>query len=272
MNPATTAHRPPGSRWRSLRGSLRGSPRQAPARPRQGFARPRQALARRWRLLRHRGDAVECPLCGSRFSEFAPDFNRWHAKCWRCGSHERHRGLWLHLQRHPELLAGVRSFLHVSPEWCLERRLRPLIGPGYRTSELEPGRADLALDLTAADLPDASFDAILCSHVLEHIPDDRAAMRELHRLVRPGGWAIVMVPIDHSRAATYEDAAIRSAGARLEAFWQVDHVRLYAPDIADRLAAAGFEVETARPAVELGREAALRYGLLESDDVLVCRC
>jgi SAM-dependent methyltransferase len=235
-----------------------------------GWDRVRRGLARRWRAARHRGDRVECPLCGSRFRDFAPEWNRAGARCWRCGSAERHRALWLHLQRHPDLLDGVGSLLHVSPEWCLQRRLRPLVGAGYVTSEYEPGRADLALDLRAIALEDAGLDAIVCSHVLEHIDDDAAAMRELHRVLRPGGWAIVMVPIDHTRARTYEDPTIVAAADRVRAFWQHDHVRLYALDIADRLTAAGFEVTRARPAVEEGTAAATRFGLLDSDDVFVC--
>jgi SAM-dependent methyltransferase len=227
-------------------------------------------MVQRLRGLRYRGDQVQCPLCGGHFSQFGPIYKRERAKCWRCGSLQRHRGLWLHLQQH-KLLAGVESLLHVSPEWCLKRRLRPLLNSGYVTSEIEPGRADLTLDLTATALPDGSFDAIVCSHVLEHIEDDAAAMREMRRLLRPGGWAIVMVPIDHERERTLEDPAVQTPQERLRAYRQSDHVRLYAPDVADRLAAARFDVECANPARELGREAARRYGLLESDDVFVCR-
>jgi predicted SAM-dependent methyltransferase len=226
----------------------------------------------RYRVLANRGDAVECPVCGHDFRAFRDDWNRPNAICWRCGSHERHRALWLYLDRlHPELLAGAEELLHFAPEWCLEHRLRQIPGLSYRTADLDPAVGELQLDITDMNLPDDSFDAILCSHVLEHVEDDGAAMRELQRVLKPGGWVIVMVPLDINRTRTYENASITAPADREREFWQFDHVRLYAPDIADRLDAAGFEVTTERVARELGRAAAERHRLLESDYLFLCR-
>jgi SAM-dependent methyltransferase len=236
-----------------------------------GLEKARHAALRRYGAARHRGSAVECPLCGARFSAFKPAWNRANAICWRCGSHERHRATWVHLQRHPELLRDARSLLHFAPEYCLERRMREVPGLRYVTADLDPALGELELDLTALALEDGAFDAILCSHVLEHVPDDAAAMRELHRVVAPGGWVLVMVPIDHSREQTFEDPAIVAPEARVQAFWQADHVRLYALDVADRLRAAGFEVTRATPAAELGPQLAARHGLLVEEDLFICQ-
>lgn len=233
--------------------------------------RARRVLLNRWRCVVHFGRGVRCPLCGWSFTRFRDDWNRAHAICWRCGSHERHRALWLFLRSRPELMGCAASLLHFAPEWCLEHRLRRRRGLRYVTADLEPGVGELQLDLTRLALPDASFDAILCSHVLEHIDDDRTAMRELRRVLSPGGWAIVMVPIDHSRAQTYEDPAITSPEDRARAYWQHDHVRLYAPDIVDRLADAGLRVERHNVAEVLGERTVARNGLLAVDDVLLCR-
>ena len=238
-----------------------------PATPR----RLARALALRRQVLANRGDAVECPVCGHRFARFRDDWNRANAICWRCGSHERHRALWLYLKRNPELLASASSLLHFAPEWCLERRLRRLRGVRYVTADLEPGAAELQLDITRLDLADSAFEAIIVSHVLEHVQDDAAAMRELRRVLSPGSWAIVMVPLDIGRSRTYEDAAITAPADREREFLQHDHVRLYAPDIAERLTAAGFDVTTARVARDLGPDATARYGLVESDWLFVCR-
>jgi SAM-dependent methyltransferase len=220
---------------------------------------------------RHRGSAVQCPLCANAFDRFKDDWNRPDALCWRCGSHERHRAQWLALQRRPELLRDARSLLHLSPEWCLRRRLTRLPGLRYVTSDLDPAQAvDLRLDVTALDLPDDAFDAVMCSHVLEHVPDDGAAMRELRRVTAPGGWCLVMVPIDLTRARTYEDWSITEASERERAFLQHDHVRLYAPDIAERLRAAGFAVDVIDMPAELGDQAA-PYRLNASDLIFLCR-
>lgn len=236
------------------------------------MSRLRDAVRVRAATARHRGNAVRCPLCDNAFDRFKDDWNRPNALCWRCGAHERHRAQWLLLQRRPQLLDAARSLLHFSPEWCLRRRLAQRPGLRYVTTDLDPAQdVDLRLDVTALDLPDGAFDAVLCSHVLEHVPDDAAAMAELRRVTSPGGFTLVMVPLALDRAATYEDPAITDPADRERAFLQHDHVRLYAPDIAERLRAAGFTVEVADMHGEVGPADAARHGLLASDLIFLCR-
>jgi SAM-dependent methyltransferase len=221
--------------------------------------------------MRHRGDAVACPVCGRSWDRFKDDWNRPDALCWRCGSHERHRAQWLLFERRPELLGGATRLLHFAPEWCLRRRLERHGGFEYVTADLDPRDVDLRLDVTRLDLPDGAFDAVICSHVLEHVPDDATAMRELRRVTRKGGWCLVLVPLDVERAGTHEDAAITAPEDRLREFWQPDHVRLYAPDIEQRLRGAGFDVEVIRPARDFGEDVARRARLLPSDWLFLCR-
>ncbi|HWD63912.1 MAG TPA: methyltransferase domain-containing protein [Solirubrobacteraceae bacterium] len=222
-------------------------------------------------MVRHRGEQVSCPLCGRSFRCFMDAWNRPDAICWRCGSHERHRALWLFLEQRPELLAGAGSLLHFAPEWALRRRFSQLTHLRYVTADLSDPDVDLQLDLTALALPDASYDAVVCSHVLEHVSDDRAAMSELRRITAPGGWCLVMVPLDLGRSQTYEDPSITSPEERERAYRQHDHLRLYAADIGARLQQAGFAVERVEPAGSFGPEALARCRLLESDYIWLCR-
>ena len=237
----------------------------------RGRGRVAAAVARRVQMLRHRGDAVLCPICGHSFDRFKDDWNRPNALCWRCGSHERHRAQWLVLTGRRGLLDDVRSLLHFAPEWTLRHRLQQLRGVRYVTADLYQQDVDLRLDLTALDLSDASFDAVVCSHVLEHVEDDAAAMRELARVTAPAGWCLVMVPLDLSRQETYEDPAITKPAERLRAFWEHDHVRLYAADIGDRLRDASLAVERIQPARELGAETVRRCRINEADEIWLCR-
>jgi SAM-dependent methyltransferase len=234
-------------------------------------ARVAAGLQRRVRMLRRRGNDVLCPICDHSFDRFKDEWNRPNALCWRCGSHERHRAQWLVLTGPRGLLRDARSLLHFAPEWTLRHHLQRLPDLRYVTADLYQEDVDLRLDLTALDLPDAGFDAVLCSHVLEHVDDDAAAMRELARVTAPGGWCLVMVPLDLSRPETYEDPAITAPEERLRAFWQHDHVRLYAADIGDRLRDAGFDVERIRPERELGPETVRRCRIDEADEIWLCR-
>jgi SAM-dependent methyltransferase len=104
------------------------------------------------------------------------------------------------------------------------------------------GQAMARIDLTDTGLPDGSRTLIWCSHVLEHIPDDGKALSEMRRVLAPGGLVVLQVPIGGEH--TLEDPCIATAEARLEAYLQEDHVRLYGRDIVERIEAAGFECET----------------------------
>jgi SAM-dependent methyltransferase len=139
----------------------------------------------------------------------------------------------------------------------------------YLTADLL-APADRQLDITAIDLPDASFDVVICSHVLEHVPDDRRAMSEMLRVLRPGGRALVMVPYDLERP-THEDPSVSSPEERLRRFGQHDHVRRYGADLGERLSGEGFEVSEATFAELFDRERSLRHALPAGRTIFDCR-
>ncbi len=220
--------------------------------------RPLARLRRRRLRRRERGDAVECPVCGGRFARFLPYGGREEAICPGCGCAERHRLLWLWLVEGARLRGRMLAF---GPDDATERRLRSRPGLDYLSADIDGSQAMIAADVTALPFRDGEFDAILCSHVLEHVPDEAAALRELRRVLRPGGWAAVMIPVDRSVPATLEDGAARSREERQERFGHWDHVRLYGADAAERLAAD----EVVDALRRFGAERARRHGLRRRD-------
>lgn len=197
--------------------------------------------------LFYRGRGVECPVCGAHYRRFLPYgyvASRPNALCPRCLALERHRLLWLYLTRETDLCTTRPRLLHIAPEACLMRRLKPCYAAcadRYVTADLESPLADLHFDVQRIPLPDASFDVLICNHLLEHVADDRLALRELHRILRPGGWGILLSPVERTRAHTYEDDTVTDPEERTRIFGQYDHRRIYGADYADRLRAAGFE-------------------------------
>ncbi|MBX3280507.1 MAG: methyltransferase domain-containing protein [Acidobacteria bacterium] len=154
--------------------------------------------------------------------------------------------------------------------------LRGMPGIGYIAADLFSGLADVNLDLTDENevrnrLGESVYSIILCSHVLEHIDDDPAAMRAIRNLLRKDGRALIQVPLDWSREVTYEDFGITAPEARARAFGQWDHVRIYGRDFMDRLQAAGLEVELVYPRDVCTDEAIARMQLDPQDPIFLCR-
>ena len=221
----------------------------------------------------YRGDRVACPICGGRFRTFLPFgvVRRENAQCPACGALERHRLLWMWLERRTDLFRAPHTLLHVAPEALLARRLAETPGLRYVSADLESPRARLRADATRLPFRDGSFDVILGLHVLEHVPDDAAAMRELRRVLAPGGWAVLQSPVDIARAATFEDWSVTDPAARERVFGQRDHVRIYGADYEDRLRAAGFAVEASAFAGELPEEEARRFGIDRDETLTIGR-
>lgn len=192
------------------------------------------------------------------------------ALCMQCGALERHRLAWLYLERRTDLFDGhSKAMLHVAPELCFQRRFRKRVGAGYVAADLDSPRAAVRMDVTDIQYPDGFFDVIFCSHVLEHVPDDRRAMREFLRVLKPGGWAILLVPVTADR--TVEDPSVTDPAERLRRFGQEDHVRRYGPDYADRLREAGFDVSVTRVPDLVSAADAVRMGLTPAaGDIFHC--
>ena len=226
---------------------------------------PLRQLKQSVKALPYRGEGRDCPVCGQSATRFLPygvgEGNvREDAQCPHCGSLERHRLSWYFMAQQTDLFDGrAKRVLHVAPELCLERNLRKALGRSYITADLSHPRAMVHLDVMDIPYPNDYFDVVYCSHVLEHVPDDRQAMREIYRTLKPDGWAVLLVPIFGQ--VTFEDPSVTSPEERKRVFGQSDHVRIYGPDYIDRLREAGFYVVQRSVSALVQAEDARRMGL-----------
>ena len=188
------------------------------------------------------GSSHQCNLCKTELRAFliAREAET-ELECPICGSRPRHRTTWIYLNERTNLFDGnPKRMLHVAPEPSISSLVRQVDYIDYLSGDLDPSRAMVRMDVTDIQYPNDSFDVIYCSHVLEHVPADRKGMREFYRVLKPGGWAILAVPI--LREKTFEDPTVTSPEERARVFGQFDHVRAYGNDLKDRLEEAGFQV------------------------------
>lgn len=210
------------------------------------------------------GSRFECPVCNHRFRKLLPYGYvnmRENALCPSCLSLERHRMLWLFLKEQTDFFTSPLKVLHFAPEPCFLKRIEKLGNIDYVTADYESPLAKVKLDIQNIPFEDNMFDVIFCSHILEHIENDRLAMSEMFRVIKPGGWGIMMCPVEHDRAATYEDVSITNPIEREKHFGQKDHFRIYGRDFARRLSEAGFKVNEVRYGAEVAPELCERYAL-----------
>ena len=211
------------------------------------------------------GERRRCNLC--RFEGAFRAYGhppRYGAQCPRCLSRERHRLLKLWADAHPLELAD-KVILHFAPESVVSSSLRDCARK-YIAADLDKNLADVVLNIEDIALPDQSVDVVVALHVLEHV-DDRKALNELYRVLRPGGLAIVMVPLIEGWDATYEDSSIVKPSERVKRFGQWDHVRYYGRDVRDRIRSAGFglaEFTATEPDVQA-------WGLSRGEKIFLCR-
>lgn len=195
-----------------------------------------------YRLLLSWPRRVECNLCGWRGQRFLTYLHR-HVLCPTCGSQVRHRLIAAALDLRPDrthrLALSGKRLLHLSPEYCLAQRFRRTAGT-YVAADFVTASANIRVDVMRLPFLDATIDVFVACDVLEHIDDDQLALKEVHRVLRPGGVAVLTVPNADGLAVTWRDPAIATPSQREEAFGQIDHVRLYGDDFASIVAEAGF--------------------------------
>lgn len=197
-------------------------------------------------------------------------YYRENAVCPFCYSFDRERLVLLFLHAKTDVFTAKLKLLHVAPEPHLMKVLKNLPNLDYLSGDIESPRAMTKMDITKIDRNDKTFDAIICNHVLEHIPDDRKAMAELYRILKPGGWAILQVPLSPLLEQTYEPPIPDNPRLRKKEFGQEDHVRIYGKDYKDRLKQAGFQVDAYNYSKEFGEETAKKYALIAEESLFFC--
>lgn len=208
------------------------------------------------------GNKHHCNICGAHLSHFI-EFSKSELMCPRCGSLRRSRRLCILINNHLENTVEV---LHFSPERCLSDKFRKQFGNKYNTSDLAGEfRADKHLDLRQTGEPDSKYGLIICYHVLEHIEEDSKAIRELYRILKPGGVCLIQTPFRDGEIL--EDFSIIAPEERTIAFGQWDHVRVYSAEgLAERLREAGFHVD-----INTYFDDNNDLGLIEGETVIVAK-
>ncbi len=195
----------------------------------------------------YKGKKQHCPICGGNFRTFLPygytNTSSDNRLCPSCLSLERHRLIWLYLKNKTKLFNEAMSLLHIAPEQSFYKRFKAIKTLDYYTADLESPLAEYHFDIHKIPFDNNKFDMIMCNHVLEHVDDEFKVTRELYRVLKPGGFAILQVPINLSFDKTYEDKNITSPEEREKHYGQYDHVRWHGLDYPERLEKSGFVVD-----------------------------
>ena len=202
----------------------------------------------------YRGNALKCSCCGLRAGRFMDwvfvegVFNRKRytspesVLCPYCGSAPRHRVICQWLADNKDALGSSPRILMWAAESNIKRWLRKQ-GFRYTTADLMDTFADVRADIQNSPFADGSWDFITCNHVLEHVPDFRAALRELRRILAKDGILEITAPTDYRFTTTYEDPSIVAEAERIEHFGQHDHLRVFGSDFKQQIEQCGFRVE-----------------------------
>jgi SAM-dependent methyltransferase len=243
-----------------------------------------------------KGDKFTDPIDGKSFKSMLPygyETQRNNVLSPSTLSLERHRLLWLYLNEQTDFFTSeldsdaavtntkiiklrdaetnsALKVLHFAPEQAFYKLFRQQKNLDYTTTDLFSPLADVKADICNLPFEDNQYDVILCNHVLEHIPDDTKAMKELYRVLKPGGMAILQIPQDLNRDVTFADDSITDQKERAKIFGQYDHVRIYGRDYFDKLRSIGFTVIEEDYTRKIEPELVEKYCLAKGEIIPVC--
>ena len=221
----------------------------------------RASAGRRLRQVSHFGLERYCPLCRSHVRSFLPHGTpvRPEALCPICHSKEAHRLAWLYLSERTEILNTPSIVLHVAPEPDLGRWLQRQPTITYLSGDIRFGVGELCMDLCQLPIRDDSVDLIYCAHVLNAVPDEYRAMQEVQRVLKPGGTAVMTMPLQPGAATQEPDE--NSPEGRIRLCNDPDIYRIYGEDLPQRFADVDLQIELEDFFGSLPAEKARRFGL-----------
>jgi SAM-dependent methyltransferase len=222
----------------------------------------------------YRGDEFECNCCGKIFRKFKPKgiFLRKNAKCPYCGSLERNRVLLFYLEKETNIFTKKDcKVLHFAPEYCFSQKFNPHSFAAYIDADINPNYANHVIDIESIPYSDGYFDYIICSHVLGHVPDEQKAIKELYRVLKSDGIALIMTVIDRNKEKTFEDPSINTPEDRLKHYSEPNLLRLHGLDFPQTLSHC-FKVEEIDYRKRFNENFQRRFSLGDGNREIIFNC
>jgi len=230
------------------------------------LANPIKNAIQRFKL---KGAKVRCNICGKNLDHFSNEGTRLNARCPECGSLESTRTLWFYLSNEVLGKKNKNKFLYFSPEPVLYEKLKNF------TIQLEEQSLEYFNNLHNAGfekLQGSRYDVIIFSHQLQYVKDDQAVFNELNRLLRPGGFVVILTLVNWEMDRTYEKPVTDEDRDRLRLLFEPGLERVYGADFQKRLVKAGFGVEAIDYADQLGSFAREYYRLGDGSREMIFKC
>ena len=233
------------------------------------------------------GRKKQCYICKKTFLKFKPYKNGVYSPfikelevigsdplnfgCYYCGAHDRERHLFMYFDKLKfwKLFKG-KNVLHFAPEKHLRIKLKDLVKANYIQADLNPQNNEIyKIDITEISFPDMTFDFVICNHVLEHIPNDLKALKEIYRVLRTRGKAILQTPFSKMIQNSFEDPRINSDELRERFYGEIDHYRIYGIDFFQKLKSVGFKLNIIKNDELFSNEECYKFGVNPKEDLIM---
>lgn len=244
------------------------------------------------RYINRLGRKRKCYICGKTFGHFTkyrngtrkiPDFLRRlvivgsdidNFGCQYCGSHDRERHLCMFFDR-LNLWKKIRNsrIIHFAPEKNLTSKIRSMEPKQYVLADIYPNN-DQVQQIDIVDVPfgDSAFDFIICNHVLEHVKEYKSALKEIYRILSPGGIGVLQTPYSKLLKSNFEDENINTNELRSYFYGQEDHCRVFSEDnLFTDLRDSGLELRMVKHSDHFNDQESQYYGVNKKEDLIMVR-